>query len=187
MEEPQLNDRQVKVRASSKPNLVAGALCNMFRASKMSISVLATGPTAVNQAIKAIAIATKYLKSEPTPLSVRGVPSFEKPIRSSSKMSVTLHLVDISKESDVGALLVTENTDSFKLAGAIAGRLRTGQSVRVTSKGPIPVLVTSKAICLAAQYVQEEYAKVEFVPHFTELDDRRGTSTALCFSVFAAK
>lgn len=46
----------LKVRAKSNPNAVAGALANVFR-EKGSVEMQAIGAGALNQAIKAIAIA----------------------------------------------------------------------------------------------------------------------------------
>lgn len=50
----------LKVRAKSNPNSVAGALANVFR-EKGSVEVQAIGAGALNQAIKAIAIARGFV------------------------------------------------------------------------------------------------------------------------------
>ena len=57
----------LKVKSDSKPNTVAGAICNVVReaAGNTPPSVLATGPAAINQAIKAIAIARKCADATP--------------------------------------------------------------------------------------------------------------------------
>ena len=54
----------LKVKGDSKPNSVAGAICNVVRESAKGNppAVVATGPNAINQAMKAIAIARTYLK-----------------------------------------------------------------------------------------------------------------------------
>ena len=46
-------------------------------------------------------------------------------------------------------LSATEKTDCFKLAGAIAGRVRDNEQVAITTKGAVPILVVVKAIALA--------------------------------------
>ena len=50
----------LKVSSKSNPNSVAGALANVFR-EKGSVEIQAIGAGALNQAIKAIAIARGYL------------------------------------------------------------------------------------------------------------------------------
>ena len=69
----------LKVSSESKPNTVAGAICNVVRenARNNPPSVMATGPAAINQAMKAIAIARKYLLDEDTPIDLLVFPKFE--------------------------------------------------------------------------------------------------------------
>ena len=50
----------LKVKSKSNPNAVAGALANVFR-EKGSVEVQAIGAGALNQAIKAIAIARGFV------------------------------------------------------------------------------------------------------------------------------
>ena len=56
----------LKVSSESKPNSVAGAICNVVResAGNEPPAVMATGPAAINQAMKSVAIARKYLLDE---------------------------------------------------------------------------------------------------------------------------
>ena len=53
----------IKVSAHSRCTLVAGAIAGVMRESR-HVEVQAIGPSAVNQAIKAIAIARNYLVAE---------------------------------------------------------------------------------------------------------------------------
>ena len=50
----------LKVSSKSNPNSVAGALANVFRSSG-SVEIQAVGAGALNQAIKAVAIARGFL------------------------------------------------------------------------------------------------------------------------------
>lgn len=52
----------IKVSSKSNPNSVAGALANVFR-EKSSVEMQAIGAGALNQAIKAIAIARGFVAS----------------------------------------------------------------------------------------------------------------------------
>ena len=63
----------LKVSSKSKPNSVAGALANAFK-EKSSIEIQAVGAGALNQAIKAVAIARGYVA--PTGKDLSLVPGF---------------------------------------------------------------------------------------------------------------
>lgn len=54
---------KLKVASGSDPKSVAGAIANNIR-EKKQIEIIAMGPAAVNQTIKAIAIAREYLSDE---------------------------------------------------------------------------------------------------------------------------
>merc|ERR1719453_354319 len=125
----------LKVKSDSKPNTVAGAICNIVREARNNKppSILATGPQAINQAIKAIAIARKYLLDEDTPIDLQVVPKFEQDIRSGSNVVFEMGKCrPIGREPEDNDLSAKEHTDAFKLAGAIAGRVRDGEEVAVT-------------------------------------------------------
>ncbi len=63
----------LKVSAKSKPNAVAGALANVFR-EKKSVEIQAIGAGALNQAIKAIAIARGFVA--PSGINLVCIPAF---------------------------------------------------------------------------------------------------------------
>lgn len=63
----------LKVAATSNPKSVAGSIVNNIR-EKKDVEVIVMGSAAVNQAIKAIAIARDYIGSEGLDLLIR--PSF---------------------------------------------------------------------------------------------------------------
>lgn len=63
----------LKVSAKSNPNAVAGALAAVIR-ERSSAEIQAVGAGAINQAIKAVAIARSYLKD--SDLDVVCIPSF---------------------------------------------------------------------------------------------------------------
>ncbi|RJF73283.1 stage V sporulation protein S [Deinococcus cavernae] len=65
----------LRVSGNSRPNAVAGAVAALLR-SQGQVEVQAIGPAAVNQAIKAIAIARGYLHDDHLDLTVQ--PSFVK-------------------------------------------------------------------------------------------------------------
>lgn len=63
----------LKVSSKSKPNSVAGALANTLR-EKTSVEIQAIGAGALNQAVKAIAIARGFVA--PTGKNIYCVPAF---------------------------------------------------------------------------------------------------------------
>lgn len=69
------NIEVLRVSGSSRPNSVAGAIAALLR-NEGEVEVQAIGPHAVNQAVKAIAIARSYI--QPEGLGLRTVPSFVK-------------------------------------------------------------------------------------------------------------
>ena len=62
-------------------------------------------------------------------------------------------------------------------------------SVSVTTKGPVPVLVTAKAIALAQDYIAENDLQLTFTVQFADLEDTslRGSpvSTFVHFVILA--
>jgi stage V sporulation protein S len=64
----------LKVSGSSVPRSVAGAIASVLRREDY-VAVQAVGATAVNQAVKSMAIAREYLVGDSLDLSI--VPSFE--------------------------------------------------------------------------------------------------------------
>merc|ERR1719240_1318771 len=183
----------LKVKGDSKPNSVAGAICNVVRESarKEPPAVVATGPAAINQAMKAIAIARKYLLEESTPTYLVITPRFEEDIRHGSRvcflLAKTRPVRSVPTEDDLSS---KEKTDPYKLAGAIAGRVREGETVACTTKGPVPVLIAVKAIALAQTYLEEESIELKFCVGIVDLENPEirsdtVTSTYLHFHIIS--
>jgi len=64
----------IKVSSKSAPQKVAGAIANLFRESSEAVEMQAVGAGALNQAIKAIAIARGYVA--PTGKNLVCTPAF---------------------------------------------------------------------------------------------------------------
>lgn len=166
----------LKVSSESKPNSVAGAICNVVRESvgNEPPAVMATGPAAINQAMKSVAIARKYLLDEDVPnqVDLLALPKFEQDVRDGSNMVFKLMRSEpIAREPAETDLCCKARTDAFKLAGAIAGRVRDGEEVAITVKGAVPVLISVKAIALAQEYVKDEGIELRFATQFRDLED----------------
>jgi len=65
----------LRVSGSSRPNSVAGAIAALLR-TEGEVEVQAIGPHAINQAVKAIAIARSYIEADGFDLTTQ--PSFVK-------------------------------------------------------------------------------------------------------------
>jgi len=150
---------------------------------------MATGPGAINQAVKAIAIAKKYLLDEDQPLDLVVQPRFEQDLREGSNVTFLLKKVmkPIGREPTEDDLSAKDGTDCFKLAGAIAGRVRDGEEVNVTVKGSVPVLVAVKALALAQDYLAEDSIDIKFAVQFRDLEEMGQTSTFLHFAILSRK
>lgn len=184
----------LKVKADSKPNSVAGAICNVVRESAGGEppAVVATGPTAINQAMKALAIARKYLLEEDSgAVDFTVQPRFEEDIRQSSRVCFVLKKSKpLPREPSEDDLSSKEKTDPYKLAGAMAQRIREGETVSCTTKGAVPVLIAIKAIALAQTYLEEEGKEVKFTVSIVDLENpeirsSEVTSTYLHFALYA--
>jgi len=164
----------LKVKADSKPNSVAGAICSVVRESRgnMPPAVVATGPAAINQAMKAIAIARKYLLEESEPIDLICQPRFEEDIRVSSRVCFVLNKSrPLPRQPTEDDLACKEKTDPYKLAGAMANRAREGEKVACTTKGPVPVLLAVKAMALAQTYVADEGMDISFTVSIVDLEN----------------
>ena len=64
----------IKVSSKSAPQKVAGAISNMFREKMNTVEMQAIGAGALNQAVKAVAIARGFLA--PTGINIVCIPSF---------------------------------------------------------------------------------------------------------------
>jgi len=86
----------IKVAGNSRTSAVAGAIAGVFREHRYA-EVQAIGAGAVNQAIKALILATKYLEKDG--LHVAFIPHFsdveiEGKVRTAVKMCVEEHVPD---------------------------------------------------------------------------------------------
>jgi stage V sporulation protein S len=86
----------LRVSGKSRPNAVAGAIAALLRSSS-EVEVQAIGPDAVNQAVKAVAIARGYIAPDNLDLTMK--PGFvklelENEERTAIKLTVRSHPVE---------------------------------------------------------------------------------------------
>ena len=86
---------KLKVSSKSNPNSVAGALANVFR-EKDTVEIQAVGAGALNQAIKAIAIARGFVA--PSGKNLACIPAFaDITIDGENRTAIKLIIENISK------------------------------------------------------------------------------------------
>jgi len=90
----------LRVSGNSRPNAVAGAVAGLLR-SQGQVEVQAIGPAAVNQAVKALAIARGYLAGDQLDLTVQ--PAFVK-LAAEAEERTAMRFVVRSVRADVDLL-----------------------------------------------------------------------------------
>jgi stage V sporulation protein S len=157
------------------------------------VRVMAKRAGAVNVAVKALAIATKKLETEDTPMHIVAVPHFR-----DNRNEVSLYVENLEKFK-VNALLTTDmshypvgtKTDPKLLAGAIASSAREGHASSLQGIGPDAVFNAIRSIAIAREYLRDKddkvdlFVKAEFIE--VALDTKDGEtrdSTAVKLTAF---
>lgn len=177
--------RALKVSAESSAKKVAGAICHCLRIGGVPPALIAKGTTAINQAIKSIAIARNFLEAEDD-VDLIAQPSFRGDISLSSGCIIHVrraNKIELTEEDVSDALNVTNKSVPDKLAGAVAGRVRERKRVTISAIGPKGVMRAVEAIAFVREYVKNERIDVKFTPSMksVEIDDK-GPMTAVYFS-----
>mmetsp|Transcript_3302 Transcript_3302/g.4486 ORF Transcript_3302/g.4486 Transcript_3302/m.4486 type:complete len:242 (-) Transcript_3302:990-1715(-) len=172
--------RILKVSGDSNVRSVAGGIAGVCRSGLEAPIILATGPTAINQAVKAISIARGFLCDDN--LDLRAKCEFEdiKGFKTKIKLSKAASKPRAPKISE-DDLYVLPKSDAFKVAGAIAARIResrhnptssastlSSKAVGILAKGSAAVSIMIKSISVARGYLDEENIDILFVPIFVE-------------------
>lgn len=83
---------QLKVKSTTNAKSVAGVIAKLFKEGETSVEVITVGAAALNQVVKAVAIARGYLA--PVGVDIVIVPSFtEVKIDDASKTAITTTIV----------------------------------------------------------------------------------------------
>ena len=177
-------NRVLKVSHISKPRSVAGGICIVTRAGDPP-KLLATGPEAVNQAIKAVAQARGYLESENIDLCI--VPQFRED--RGKKMYLILskkigRFSTISREKEVD-LSVARSSVMSKVAGAIAGKVRDGERVSLTSIGAESANNALTSVALARKYLADSKMDLKAVPSMVAVDKDGESKVAVKLTILA--
>lgn len=172
---------------STNPREVASQIAAQARAAVDCPTLQCIGPSATNQAIKAVSIARNYLaksdaSGETAHPDVIVYPEFVKldaasgqmddgPALSAMQLTLCKRVRRTSVDKEGRSLKVSSSTEAKSLAGAIASCTREGSRVELTAIGAGSVNQAIKAIAIARQYVEEEAIDLCFRPEFVEIAD----------------
>lgn len=178
--------RFLKVGGESEAKKVAGKIAQVVRDQVTPPDLLAAGANAINQAIKAVAIAKQYLaEEEKGPIDLMCQPQFDGP---SNRLTLHLRAVAPTPPNDAAEVLtVKRESDPYKVAGAIAGRLRENKIVALISVGPEAVFHAVEAVGVARRYMAEDQIDIKFSPFFQQMDWEGRDSSGLRFDIVARK
>jgi len=166
--------RCLKVGGESNVKKVAGAICECVRIGGAPPALLCTGIPAINQAVKAVAIARQIfadgeeVDAEDNSIDLIVTPEFYG--KSPHKCVLRLRKSREIKDNDAVELTSTSNSDPRIVAGAIAGKIRDGERVGITGVGPNAVVNAVSAIYKSREYLIGDRIDIKFAPHFEELE-----------------
>ena len=175
-------------------------------------TLLATGADALNQAVKAIAIARDYLVNDRVELSVKS--EFRDEERGAISMLLTKSTLrrkggaagaasaatdgsaaamvlggavagGEEKEVEESELRVAKESEPSMTAGSIAKKIRAGERVSIVSIGAGSVSATVRAITIARRYLENDSLDLSFRPSFIHLDMQDGQRSAIKFVILA--
>jgi len=181
--------RVLHVSGQSPVKQVAGAISWISRGGECP-RLLATQSPAVNQAVKAVAIARKFLEDDN--IDVACYPMFT-PGRRRMDESFTFMLQksnnirgNFGRSDGMQELKVSKMSNPGTVAGAIAARVREGQRVVLSSIGPRSVTKAICSIVIARQYLAEDGVDISCRPSFLNIEFEDGRrSSCLQFRLLA--
>eukprot|EP00039_Didymoeca_costata_P018753 m.334801 g.334801 ORF g.334801 m.334801 type:complete len:266 (+) comp17443_c0_seq1:65-862(+) len=176
-------ERTLKVGKETDIKRLAGSISYVLDKCGEPPTLLASGAPSVNQAIKAICIVRSVLakRTDGIDICARVIFDGDSP-RCTIITSSTTTYANEALETD---LIVKPNTDPFKVAGAIAGRIRDGNDVGIQVVGPEPVFKAIESIAIAGKYLKQDSVKLTFGPAWTVIEDEQNT-TGIHFSITRA-
>lgn len=177
-------NRVLKVSHISKPRSVAGGICIVTRAGDPP-KLLATGPEAVNQAIKAVAQARGYLESENIDLCI--IPQFREDRGKKMYLILSKKIGRFSTaiRENEAELSVARSSVMSKVAGAIAGKVRDGERVSITSIGAESANNALTSVALARKYLVDSKVDLKAVPSMVGVDKDGESKVAVKLTILA--
>lgn len=170
--------KMLAVASRSPVKKVAGSIAHTSRESDPPV-LSAVGPSSVNQAVKAIAIARTYLVDDQLDLVVevqRGDSGGDiKDLIFLNLKKVPLRAEGVLPAGEVQNLKSAGKSGTSQLAGAVAKNIRESKSVKITAVGENPVFRAVDAIVFSRKYLFDDGIDVDFQPEFTHVTFSNGT------------
>jgi stage V sporulation protein S len=148
--------------------------------------MICSNSLAVNQAVKAMAISRTYLQADKVDYHCYPIFTQEKRRQGKGKgAGFTLYLKKTAHRVKTNApppleepeeLRIGKDSNSGKVAGAIAERVRQGIRVQLTGVGPDAVCNAVTAIAIARKYLSEDGVDIAFQAAFNKLESDDGRS-----------
>lgn len=167
-QQPQQQSQQqdlytIKVGNESEPQTVAGAIAHACRNGECP-SITVIGARAINQAIKAVAIARNYLVEDRIDLAAE--PWFKEEDKDFVQFSMRKVSALRNTLAETASLKVASSSVPSKVAGSIANSIRQGERISVTAMGAGSVNQAVGAIILARRYLKGDGMGLHFRPSF---------------------
>lgn len=163
----------IKVSSESDVHKVAGMIAQTTRTTGAPPPCVgAIGYLAVNQAIKSLAIARQFLNDDDCDLIAQ--PRFEENTTGAPSGRSLITLKKINKKHGMNEaaelLVVRDESNPWKVAGAIAMRTRENKSIALVTVGPSGVFAATRAIAAAQGYLEQDNIDLKFCPFFQLMD-----------------
>lgn len=161
----------IKVASQSRVNGLAGALAHRLREKKKP-TLLAAGNNSINQAVKSVAVARKYLQDDG--LDVAYIPVFRSDDHGRALLALeVVEHVSVPKddvpEAEDAELKVSGHSRHSKVGGAIAARVREGKRVQLVALGVDAVANAVMATCHARFYLEKDLQDLKVLPDFVTI------------------
>ncbi|KAH9254259.1 hypothetical protein BASA81_007860 [Batrachochytrium salamandrivorans] len=174
------DQRVLSVAGASNVKSLAGSIAHTSR-SAFPPKLQSVGPTSLNQAIKAIAVARTFLEANELDLDVEVSRVADAEIRNLIQLKLVKKTRQAPSSAPAGSgddgqaaavvdLRCAALTETVALAGAISNNVREGKQVRITAIGPLPVFRAVDAIIRARAFLARDGMDVLFSPQFTTID-----------------
>lgn len=136
------------------------------------------GPASVNQAVKAIAIARKYVQADGIDLCFQVRKKAEGEIK--ELFTLNLFKVELDNNDPIEYSVMKSASSSAKnsLAGAIAGKLRSGETPKVCCVGVLSVFKAVLALATATRFLEDDKISMQLFPEFAVIDLGRENGTS---------
>jgi len=184
-------NRCLKVGGQSNVNKVAGAICECVRIGGAPPALLCTGIPAINQSVKAIAVARSMFAEEDVESDDDNTDFIVTPEFYGTRYKCVLRLRksrEINMDNDAVELVSTKNSDPKIVAGAIAGKIREGERVGITGVGPHAVTHAVESIYKSREYLLSDRIDIKFAPQFEEVEVAPGKiRNAIHFAILSRK